>query len=78
MWERISKEDTDGASEREGPWYEGHAAVIDREAQGVEQPGRASHGTQEVCSGEKQGRARCGGLWCVEGEHQEREWRACV
>ena len=35
--------------------------------QGAEQPGRASHGTQEVCSGVEQGRARCGGVWCVEG-----------
>ena len=35
--------------------------------QGAEQPGRASHGTQEVCSGVEQGRAKCGGVWCVEG-----------
>ena len=26
-----------------------------------------SHGTQEVCSGAEQGRARFGGVWCVEG-----------
>ena len=35
--------------------------------QGAEQPGRASHGTQEVCSAVEQGRAKCGGVWCVEG-----------
>ena len=45
--------------------------------QGAEQPGRASHGTQEVCSGVEQGRAKCGGVWCVEGG-TTKEKGACV
>ena len=47
--------------------------------QGAEQPGRASHGTQEVCSGVEQGRAKCGGVWCVEGgTTKEKGACACV
>ena len=64
-----------GASEREARAC--HAAVIDREAQGVEQPGRTSR--RRCVAGRSkagQGVEACG-AW-VEGEHQERERRAWV